>query len=230
MSPEHVAIVMDGNRRWASLRNLPPVMGHWEGAEAISTLVRSAKNAGVKTLTLYSFSTENWERSPQEIDALMHVLATTLRAKKDELIEEGVRLDTIGNISALQKDVIDALDETREATMNGSQIHLVLALNYGGRDEIRRVALSIAKDVHAGSLDPDHVTENLIAQRLDTAKWGDPDLLIRTSGEFRVSNFLLWQISYAEVYFTNVLWPDFSKNDLLTAIDEYNRRSRRHGE
>lgn len=228
--PDHVAVVMDGNRRWAKSRGLPPEMGHWEGAETITNLVEAAKQVGVKVLTLYSFSTENWVRSKEEIDALMRILERFLRAKKESLIEGGVRLSTIGDLSPFPKEVIDALQETCEATKEGTAIDLVLALNYGGRDEITRAVTKIMHDAAAGKLDPKEISEKSIADRLDTAKWGDPDLLIRTSGEFRVSNFLLWQISYTEVHFTNVLWPDFKKSDLMAAIDEYNRRSRRHGE
>jgi undecaprenyl diphosphate synthase len=227
--PHHIAIVMDGNRRWAKKRGMPSVYGHWRGAEVITKIVRAASELGVKVLTLYSFSTENWTRPQEEIDELMKIFTCYLKRQKQFMIDEGVRLGAIGDLSRMPRSVIDALEETMQATASGSKIHLVLAINYGGRDDIRRACIQIVKEVEDGKLNHTEISEELFAKYLDTAKWGDPDLFIRTSGELRLSNFLLWQLSYSEVYITKVLWPDFDKNNLLEAILEYQARERRLG-
>lgn len=227
--PTHIAIVMDGNRRWAKQRGLPPMMGHWEGAEVLTDIVRSASELGVETLTVYAFSTENWSRPPSEIDALMNIIEMYLIRKRDQMIQDGVRLDAIGDINRLPERVQSAFYETKKATEHCDKINLVLALNYGARDEIRRAVVKILATHDRKKFSPDELTEGLIASYLDTCRWGDPDLLIRTSGELRVSNFLLWQISYAELYVTEVLWPDFTSRQLFEAVLAYQGRKRRHG-
>ena len=223
--PKHIAIIMDGNRRWAKQKGLPPMMGHWEGAEVLTDIVKAASELGVKTVTVYAFSTENWARSEQEIEALMNIFELYLLRKRQFMVREGVRLDCIGDFSRLHKQVQEAFCETKRITAEGDKINLVLALNYGGRDEIRRAIAKMLEE----KVNPGELTEALIAQYLDTHQWGDPELLIRTSGELRVSNFLLWQISYAEIYVTDVLWPDFSASHLLEAVLAYQKRSRRLG-
>ncbi len=227
--PRHVAIMMDGNRRWAKRQNLPPIAGHWKGAETISSLVTDAAEIGVRVLTVYSFSTENWNRSPDEIEGLMNLLKVYLQKEKPRMIKEGVRLNTIGDTSRFPKDVKEILEETKRETSTGKKIDLVLALNYGARDEIRRATLSIVDDVLNGKLEKSAISEESISRYLDTANWKDPELVIRTSGETRLSNFLLWQLSYAEIYITATLWPDFSKHDFLEALIDYQNRQRRHG-
>lgn len=223
--PKHIAIIMDGNRRWALQRGLPPAMGHWEGAEILTDIVQSASYAGVQTLTVYSFSTENWTRPSKEIEALMDIFELSLLRKKEQMVRDGVRLDAIGDLSRLPARVQNALAETKRATAHCEKINLVLALNYGSRNEIARAVSKIVSQGFA----PEEITEELISRHLDTSLWGDPDLLIRTSGELRVSNFLLWQISYAEIYVTDVLWPDFSPSHLMEAMLAYQGRRRRLG-
>jgi len=227
--PHHVAIIMDGNRRWAKQKRLPSKLGHLKGAEVITKIVQAAIELNVKVLTVYAFSTENWERSNDEINDLMDLFKMYLYLKKEEMIAQGVRLDTIGDLSPLSLDLKQILNETKRATSQGRMIDFVLALNYGGRDEIRRAAISLAKECQQGILSPDEISEEIFSRYLDTAKWNDPDLLIRTSGEQRLSNFLLWQVSYSEVYITETLWPDFSEMDFLKAILTYQQRERRGG-
>ena len=227
--PRHIAMIMDGNRRWARQRDLPLMMGHWEGAETLTEIVRAASWLGVKTLTVYAFSTENWQRSSDEVDELMHLFEAYLVKNRKLMIEEGVRLDAIGNLDKLPKKVWATFEETRRATEKGQKVNLVLAMNYGSRDELRRAAVSLLKEYEKTKFDPESLTEETIANYLDTARWEDPDLLIRTSGEHRVSNFLLWQISYAELYITDVLWPEFNAKELLRAVISYQNRTRRLG-
>jgi undecaprenyl diphosphate synthase len=227
--PHHIAIIMDGNRRWAKQHHLPCMVGHWKGAEALTHIVRAAAKLGVKVLTVYSFSTENWVRGSEEVQALMHLFKVYLERQKEFMVQEGVRLSAIGNLARLPPSVRTALDTCKEATKNGQEIDLVLALNYGGRDDIRRACLSMIADCEAGALTKEAISEELFSRYLDTAAWPDPQLLIRTSGEKRLSNFLLWQLSYAEVYVTDVLWPDFTEKDLLGAVREYQQRERRLG-
>lgn len=228
--PKHVVIIMDGNRRWAKKEGIPPEMGHWQGAEQLDIIVRAAADLGIKTLTVYSFSTENWNRPKHEVDMLMQLLEGYLTNKREELVKEGVRLSAIGDLDPFPEGVKKALNETMKATSQGMRIDLVLALNYGGRDELKRAFIKMGKAYERGELNWDDVTEGTIASYLDTAKWGDPELFIRPSGEFRVSNFLIWQISYSEMYVTDVLWPEFSPQDLLHAVYDYQKRSRRFGE
>lgn len=227
--PQHIAIAMDGNRRWASRRFMPALVGHWKGADAITKVVRAASDLGVKVLTLYAFSTENWNRSESEVNELMKVFTHYLKKNLSFMIEEGVRLDSIGDLSKLPQDVQDIFYQTKIATRDGKKIDLVLAVNYGGRDDIRRATLAIVGDCEKGLLKKEEISEDLISSYLDTAKWKDPDLFIRTSGEQRLSNFLLWQFSYTEVYITKTLWPDFNEKHLLQAVLEYQQRERRLG-
>jgi len=227
--PSHVAIVMDGNRRWAKRQGLPPVSGHWRGAEGVSTILRAAAQLGVEALTLYAWSTENWHRSKLEVQSLLRLLKTFLLRKTPEMVREGVRLSVIGDISKFPENVQKVLANSIEATAKGDRIELILALSYGGRDEIKRAAQKIAKECVDGKLRPEEITEATLSAHLDTAKWGDPDLLIRTSGESRISNFLLWQISYAEIFLTEVLWPDFCEKHFLRAILDFQKRERRLG-
>lgn len=227
--PKHVAIIMDGNRRWAKQNGLPPVMGHWEGAEGLNAIVKGAAQIGIKTLTVYSFSTENKSRGHAEVQSLMEIFELYLHKKRDLMVEEGVHLDAIGDLTALPQTVQDAFNLTKKATEHCDKINLVLALNYGGRDEIRRAFSKLLALNEQHKLNPEDLTEDLIARQLDTFPFGDPDLLIRTSGECRVSNFLLWQISYTEIYMTDVLWPDFIPHHLLEAVMDYQTRDRRKG-
>lgn len=227
--PEHVAIVMDGNRRWARLKNLLPVIGHWEGAEVLSNIVQAAIALGVKTLTVYAFSTENWNRSESEIEALMNIFELYLIRKRETMVREGICLDVIGDLSRLPPKVLEALGRTQLATQEGKKINLVLAVNYGGRDEIRRAIIKILERNEEKKILSEELTEQFISQFLDTKKWKDPDLMIRTSGELRISNFLLWQLSYSEFYVTDVHWPAFTPKELLKAVLAYQTRQRRLG-
>lgn len=227
--PQHIAIIMDGNRRWAKAQGLPPLAGHWEGAEVLDEIIHAAAEIGIQTVTVYSFSTENWKRSEEEVEMLMHLFEAYLLRKKESMIREGVCLNAIGNLSKLPFRVQEALAEVQKATSHCKKINLVLALNYGGRDEICRALRSIVQEVEEKKLSAESLTEETISSHLDTSRWGDPELVIRTSGELRVSNFLLWQISYAEIYVSDVLWPDFSPQTLFSAILSYQERQRRLG-
>ncbi len=227
--PKHIAIIMDGNRRWAKREGLPPTMGHWEGAEVLIHVVQAAIELGCQTLTVYSFSTENWERSPEEIEDLMNVFELYLIQKREMMVRERIKLDAIGNLSRLPQRVRDAFEETRRLTQNGDRINLVLALNYGARDEIRRAVVEILRENEKKKIEIENISEEFISQKLDTNRWSDPDLLIRTSGELRLSNFLLWQISYTELFYTDVLWPDFSSQNLFEAALSFQQRNRRRG-
>lgn len=227
--PEHIAIIMDGNRRWAQDKGLPIMVGHWQGAETLSKIIEKAASLGVKVLTVYAFSTENWNRNFEEIESLMSLFQAYLIGQKNRMIEEGVRLGSIGDISRFPLEIQKTLLEVKNATANGNKIDLVLAINYGARDDIRRATSAIVEDCLMGKLQKNEITEFLISQYLDTAPWKDPELLIRTSGEQRLSNFLLWQLSYTEIYSTEVLWPDFNEQDLVKAIEIYQHRKRRLG-
>jgi undecaprenyl diphosphate synthase len=227
--PNHVAIIMDGNRRWAKRQGLPAIMGHWKGADTLTRIVRSASELGIRTLTVYSFSTENWGRSSDEIDALMHLFRVYLERQREPMILEGVRLEAIGDHSRLPSFVLRELALSKSCTAHCKKIDLVLAINYGGRDDVRRAFCAMTEDLEKGLLSKDQITEQMISRYLDTATWPDPELLIRTSGERRQSNFLLWQLCYSEFYYTDVLWPDFDEHDLLQAVREYQLRRRRLG-
>lgn len=223
--PNHIAIIMDGNRRWAKQKGLPPMMGHLEGAETLTEVLRGAAELGIKTLTVYAFSTENWRRPKDEVEDLMNIFELYLMRKKELMVRDGVRLNAIGDLSRLPERVLTAFHQTRKATEQCDRINLVLALNYGARDEIRRAVVKILNE----KLEPEEITEECITRHLDTSSYGDPQLLIRTSGELRVSNFLLWQISYAEIFSSQVLWPDFSPKELLKAVYAYQARNARLG-
>lgn len=227
--PKHIAIIPDGNRRWAKKQQSSVKTGHREGADNLMDIIKAGREIGVKTMTFYLFSTENWNRSKEEVDALMWLLPTYLVEQKQTMIDNGIRLHTIGDLSRLPPDVLKVVNETKEATANGNEINFVMALNYGSRDEITRAVRQIALDVSQSKLQISQIDEALIASYLDTCLWPDPDLLIRTSAEFRVSNFLLWQISYSEVHIEDVLWPEFTPRHLLQAIIDFQGRDRRLG-
>lgn len=227
--PQHIAIIMDGNRRWAQMQNLPSLAGHWAGAQTLTHIIRAAGELGIKIVTVYAFSTENWIRPQEEVEGLLELTETYLVEQRSSMIKEGVRLGTIGDLSRFPSKLLDVIEETKTATSKGNTIDLVLALNYGGRDDIKRALSAIAKDFVNNKISNHELTEQTISKYLDTAKWQDPDLLIRTSGEMRLSNFLLWQASYAEMYVTEVLWPDFTSQHLYEAVLDYQRRNRRVG-
>jgi len=227
--PAHVAIIMDGNGRWAKERHLPRIEGHREGAESVRAIVRAAGEAGVKYLTLYAFSVENWSRPKDEVDTLMKYLARYLKTEVGDLMRNNVRLEVIGQIYRLPEFVQEQLAKTRAALARNNGLTAVLALSYGGRQEIVEAVRDIATKVQRGKLEPAEINEQVISQHLYTKNIPDPDLLLRTSGEMRVSNFLLWQISYAELVVTPTLWPDFRKPQFYEALEEYARRHRRFG-
>jgi len=227
--PRHVAIIPDGNRRWAKQQCAATDQGHREGANIIIDTVKAAKELGIRTVTFYLFSTENWSRSKEEIALLMWLLKEFLRDQCPEMIAHGVKLSTIGDLSVFSQDILQAVEETVEKTAHCDKIDMVLALNYGGRDEIRRTIERIVIEALKNKCPIEHISEDLIASYLDTAPWGDPELLIRTSGEMRISNFLLWQLSYTEIYVTNTLWPDFKPHHLLEAVADFQKRERRLG-
>lgn len=227
--PTHVAIIMDGNGRWARQRGLPRIEGHREGAKSVQTVMRACRESGVRYLTLYAFSTENWSRPKQEIMGLMNLLVQFVNENEPELHKNQIRLRTIGRLTDLPLAVQLVLQRVSKATRNYEGYHLILALSYGARDEITQAMRAIAKQVKNGELNPDKIDENTITRHLFTEGIPDPDLLIRTSGEMRLSNFLLWQLSYTELYVTETLWPDFRENDFVTALAAYAGRGRRFG-
>lgn len=227
--PRHVAIIMDGNGRWASLRSKERYEGHAAGVEPVRASLRAAVRQGVEFLTLYAFSTENWGRPAREVDTLMELLCESVVNETPELQRQGVRIRTIGERNRLSERVREHLAQAETLTAGGKRLTVIVALNYSSRDEITRAMRRIAGRVAAGTLTPEQITEQTIAGALDTAEFPDPDLIIRTSGECRLSNFLLWQASYAEFYFPEVLWPDFTEEDFDRAIEEYARRDRRFG-
>jgi len=227
--PQHIAITPDGNRRWARKQMENLVTGHYHGANTLIKIVHAAKELGVKALTIYSFSTENWNRSRNEIDYLMDLIQDFLTNHCEEMKREGIRLKTIGDVNKLPEDTLKVINSVKKITGSGTQIDMILALNYGARDEIKRAVQQIIEDCAAQKLSKEAITENVISQYLDTAPWRDPELFIRTSGEKRLSNFLLWQLSYSEVYTTDVLWPDFTPDEFLEAIVDFQKRERRLG-
>ncbi|MBR5269016.1 MAG: isoprenyl transferase [Anaerotignum sp.] len=227
--PKHIAIIMDGNGRWATKRALPRKAGHKAGAEALEKIIYAAKDMGLEHLTVYAFSTENWKRSEEEVGAIMDLLRMYLKNYFKKFLNDNVRMDVIGDISRLDKDIQEAILEIEEISKEKTGLSVHIALNYGGRDEIRRAVEKIAADVAEGKLNAADVTEDTITNALDTAGTPDPELLIRTSGEERISNFLLWQIAYSEFYFSEMLWPDFNKTELQKAIYYYQNRERRFG-
>ena len=227
--PRHVAIIMDGNGRWAKAKGLPRVMGHRAGIKSVRAVVEAAREAGVEVLTLYAFSVENWKRSAQEVATLMKLLNQYLRLELPSLMKNEVRLNVIGDIEGLPASVQRNLRQVMEKTRSNRRMVLNLALNYGGRAEILQAVKRISSEVKSGALDPEQLDEATFARFLYTDGQPDPDLLIRTSGEQRISNFLLWQISYAELYLTPTRWPDFGKADFLKALEAYRQRERRFG-
>ena len=227
--PRHVAIIMDGNGRWAAKRGLPRAAGHRAGAEAVRTTLKAAARAGVEVLTLYAFSSENWRRSEEEVSDLKGLLAYYVDKELDTLHREGVRLQLIGDPSAFGPQLVQRLERAVERTAGNTRLTLVVALNYGSRTEIAAAARALAEDVAAGRRDPDSVDEQAIDEALNTAGLPDLDLLIRTSGEVRLSNFLLWQAAYAELLFVDTLWPDFDEAAFLDALSQFAGRQRRFG-
>jgi undecaprenyl diphosphate synthase len=227
--PAHVAIIMDGNGRWAKQRHLPRVEGHRNGVESVRTVVRTAGEVGIKYLTLYAFSVENWSRPKDEVDTLMKYLARFLKNEIGELNRSNVRLEAIGQIYRLPEFVQEQLEKTKAALARNNGLTLILALSYGSRTELVEAIRSIATQAKEGAIEPAEIDEQIVAQHLYTRHWPDPDLLIRTSGELRISNFLLWQTSYAEFVVTPTLWPDFRRAQFLEALEEYAQRHRRFG-
>ena len=220
---------MDGNGRWAQQRNLPRIVGHEAGSKSIERCVQACLDTGVQYLTLYAFSSENWKRPALEVNALMLLLEKFLNQKRDEMVREGIRLHHIGRIEELPSVCQRKLREVMDATASNTKLHLVLALSYSGRTEIVDAVKSLVRDTAAGTMSEADITPELIDSRLNTAGMPDPDLLIRTSGEMRISNFLLWQLSYTEIHVTKKFWPDFQREDFLAALEDYAGRSRRFG-
>lgn len=228
-TPRHVAIIMDGNGRWAKQRSRPRTFGHAEGVEALRRTVEAAGDLGVEYLTVFGFSTENWRRPAEEVNALFDLLRLYVARDLDKLVREGVRVRVIGGREGLQKDIAGIIDDAEARTKHNSKLNLTIAFNYGGQDEIVRAARRVAADVAAGKLQAGDIDHGIFASYLDTDELPAADLLIRTSGEFRLSNFMLWQSAYAELVFLDVLWPDFGKEALSQAIDIFRRRDRRYG-
>ncbi len=228
--PKHIAIIMDGNGRWAKARKLPRIAGHRKGAEVVKSIVRCCDDLGVKFLTLYTFSTENWKRPEKEINFLMGLLSWFLDKEIQNLKKNNARFLTIGNIEKLPSSAREVIAKAKEQTKNNTGLNLVLALNYGARFEIIEAVKSICRDVKDNRLSPSELNEDIFSGYLYTAGIPDPDLLIRTSGEMRLSNFLLWQLSYSELYITDKLWPDFNEVELKKAVDSFRKRKRRFGD
>jgi len=227
--PVHVAIIMDGNGRWAQKRLLSRIMGHEKGSEAVRMAVRTCRELGIAFLTLYAFSTENWQRPKAEVDGLMRLLRKFLKAELPEMLQNNVRLQVIGRVETLPADVREDLQQAMSATRANTALQLNLALSYGGRDEITRAARALADEVRSGAIRLEDITEERLAARLDTRGIPDPDLLIRTGGDMRISNFLLWQLAYTEIFVTSTLWPDFDREQFLTVLKEFKTRERRFG-
>ena len=227
--PKHIGIIMDGNGRWAKKRLLPRVLGHKQGAKALDNLLHSAKGLGVEHITVYAFSTENWKRAEEEVSGIMGILRDYINKYFREYADSDFRVDSVGDLSALSEDLQRDIEALKEASKDKKGIHLTIAMNYGGRDEITRAVKKIAQEVKNGNIDVNDINEDMISQNLDSAGTPDPELIIRTSGEFRTSNFLLWQSAYSEYYITDKLWPDFNIDDFKDAINSYMKRDRRFG-
>lgn len=227
--PKHIGIIMDGNGRWAKKRMLPRVFGHRQGAKALDTLLNNAKGIGVEHITVYAFSTENWSRAEEEVSGIMGILREYINKYFKEYADSDFRVDSIGDLSALSPDLQKDINNLKEASKNKKGIHLTIAMNYGGRDEITRAVKKIAQDIKDNKLKPEDITQELISNYLDSAGTPDPELIIRTSGELRTSNFLMWQSAYSEYYITDKLWPDFTIDDFKNAIKSYQSRDRRFG-
>ncbi len=227
--PTHVAIIMDGNGRWAKAKGMPRNYGHVQGAKTVEDMCEIAWNMGIKYLTVYAFSTENWSRPDDEVNALMKLLRNYMKNCIKRASANNMRVRVIGDKTRLDEDIRKSIADLEEATKDYTGLNFTIAINYGGRDELRRAVKAISEEVKAGSLEPSDITEETIAMHLDTAGLPDPDLLIRTCGELRISNFLLWQISYSEIYVTDVPWPDFNKEELVKACEAYSGRTRKFG-
>lgn len=227
--PKHVAVIMDGNGRWAKRRGLPRIMGHRKGVDALKALLRCCDDWGIQALTAYAFSTENWGRPLEEVDFLMTLFERVLRRELQEMIEENVRIEFVGNLAALPPSLQAEIERSMNATANNSGIQFTVATNYGGRQEILQACRAIATKVKQGQIQPEDIDETLFSRHLYTANVPDPDLLIRTSGEMRLSNFLLWQMAYGEMYITDTLWPDFDREQFHKALFDYQQRDRRFG-
>ncbi len=228
--PAHVAIIMDGNGRWAKKRLLNRINGHEKGSDTVRNVVRTCREIGISYLTLYAFSTENWQRPKTEVEALMTLLKNFLHSEQKEMVENDIRLRVIGQVDRLPEKVQEALNQAMSATKDNTAMTLILALSYGGRAEIIRMVQEVSKRIKDGEIDPNAITAELIADHLYTRNIPDPDLLIRTSGEMRISNFLLWQIAYTEIFVTPTLWPDFGRGELLEILKDYQGRERRYGQ
>lgn len=227
--PTHVAIIMDGNGRWAKKRLLNRIKGHEQGTEAVRGIVRTCRELSISILTLYAFSTENWQRPKTEVAALMNLLKRFLESELEEMMNKDIRLNAIGEIERLPEDVRQMLQKTMKSTENNNSMLLNLALSYGGRAEIVRMVREISKKAKNGEIDPDSITSSIVSDHLYTRGMQDPDLLIRTSGEIRISNFLLWQVAYSEIFVTDTLWPDFGKDEFVRILKGYQQRERRFG-
>ena len=227
--PRHVAVILDGNGRWAKSKGMPRNYGHAQGSKNVEKICEEAWRMGIKYLTVYAFSTENWSRPKDEVDALMKLLRNYMKTCLKTAAKNDMKVRVIGDKTRLDDDIRSRIAELEEATKNNGGLNFQIALNYGSRDEIVRAVQRIAADVRVGKMEPEDITSEVISSYLDTHYIPDPDLLIRTSGEERLSNFLLWQLAYSEFYFTDVLWPDFTKEDLVKAIEQYNARDRRYG-
>ncbi|MFR2816897.1 MULTISPECIES: isoprenyl transferase [Anaerostipes] len=227
--PEHVAIILDGNGRWAKKRFLPRNMGHAQGSKTVERIIEDAFDMGIKYLTVYAFSTENWRRPKDEVDALMKLLRDYLKTCIKRANKNNMRVRVIGDVTGLSEDLREKIEQLEEASKGNTGINFTIALNYGSRDEMIRAMKKMAGDLLAGTLKKEDITEDVFAGYLDTKGIPEPDLMIRTSGEQRLSNFMLWQLAYTEFYFTDVLWPDFNKKELKKAVEYYNGRERRFG-
>lgn len=227
--PNHVAIILDGNGRWAKSKGMPRTYGHTTGAKNVEKIAEAAGNMGIRYLTLYAFSTENWNRPPEEVKALMNLLDSYLKNCIQTAKKNNMAVRVLGDISRLDERMQEKIRKLEESSADYDGLHLQIAINYGSRDEIVRAIRKLGRDVEAGKIAPDQISEETFSSYLDTAGLPDPDLLIRTSGEERLSNFLLWQLAYAEFYFTDVPWPDFHEEDLRRAVEAYNQRDRRYG-
>lgn len=227
--PRHIAIIMDGNGRWARQRSLDRSAGHIEGVNTVRRITTAASELGIKYLTLYTFSTENWNRPKEEVDILMNLIVSAIERETPDLIKNGVQLKVIGDMNRVPDEARQRLEKCIEDTSHGTGLILILAISYSARWEITEAVRRINKKIQEGHLTAEEITDELISQNLDTAEIPDPDLLIRTGGDMRVSNFLLWQIAYTEIFVTQKYWPDFSKEDLIEAINEFQRRERRFG-
>lgn len=227
--PRHVAIIMDGNNRWAKKHHMPTVQGHRAGVESIRRTMEASLELGIEYITLYAFSVDNWKRSKEEVDSLMNLIREFLKKEKKDLAKKNVRLTVIGRREGLPEDIIKRIEDLTESTKNNTKLNLIIALNYGGRSEIVDGVKNLSKDIINNKLSVDDINEDLFSKYLYTKDIPDPDLFIRTSGEMRLSNFLLWQLSYTELWITPVHWPDFGKKDLMQAVDDFNKRQRRFG-